>query len=163
MKKVIIGSDKSGFALKESVKAHLIAEGWDVTDGGTLDLDNVKPFFVTAPAVASRVSSGEFEKGILICGTGAGMTILANKYKGVSAVLCSDPYDAKMCRAINDANVMTMGGCKISCDDSALGMGIQMVDTFLNTEFGQDLEPWRKEFLAGAKAKVAALEEELFG
>lgn len=161
--KVIIGSDKSGFALKEAIKAHLTSKGYDVTDGGTQDLDNVKPYFVTAPAVASRISSGEFEKGILICGTGAGMTILANKYKGVHAVLCADPYDAKMCRAINNANVMTMGGCKISCDDSALGMGIQMVDTFLNTEFGQDLEPWRVEFLKGANEKVAALEEEIYG
>ncbi len=161
--KVIIGSDKSGFALKESVKAHLIEKGYDVTDGGTLDLDNVKPYFVTAPAVASRVSSGEFERGILICGTGAGMEILANKYKGVYAVLCADTYDAKMCRAINDANVMTMGGCKLSCDDSALGMGIQMVDIFLTTEFGQDLEPWRKEFLKGAKDQVIAIENEIYG
>lgn len=161
--KVIIGSDKSGFALKESVKAHLLAQGYEVEDGGTQDLEHVKPFFVTAPAVASRVSSGEFEKGILICGTGAGMEILANKYKGVYAVLCADTYDARMCRAINDANIMTMGGCKLSCDDSALGMGLQMVDVFLTTEFGEGLEPWRQEFLEGAKAKVEELEQEIYG
>ncbi|MCD7838386.1 MAG: RpiB/LacA/LacB family sugar-phosphate isomerase [Clostridiales bacterium] len=161
--KVIIGSDKSGFTLKEAVKAHLLAQGYEVEDGGTLDLDHVKPFFVAAPAVASRVSSGEFERGILICGTGAGMEILANKYKGVYAVLCGDTYDAKMCRAINDANIMTMGGCKLTCDDSALSMPLQMVDTFLTTEFGQDLEPWRQEFLKGAKEKVQAVEQEIYG
>ncbi len=161
--KVIIGSDKSGFALKESVKKHLIEEGYEVEDGGTIDPEVAHPFFETAPAVASRISSGEFERGILICGTGAGMEIVANKYKGVYAVACNDPYDAKMCRAINDANVMTMGGCKLSADDSDLGMCMEMVDIFLNTEAGQDLAPWRQEFLEGARQKVKELEDEIYG
>ena len=79
--RVIIGSDKSGFTLKEAIKAHLLEQGHEVEDGGTLDLDHVKPYFVTASAVAPRVASGEFTRGILICGTGAGMAIVANKYK----------------------------------------------------------------------------------
>ena len=156
--KVIIGSDKSGFSLKEAVKAHLIEQGHEVEDGGTLDLDNVKPFFVAAPAIAPRIASGEFPRGILICGTGAGMAILANKYKGVYAVPCSDAYDARMCRAINDANVMTMGGWKLAPE-----VAIEMADIFLSTEFTQGLEPWRQEFLKGAKGKVTALEEEIYG
>ena len=156
--KVIIGSDKSGFTLKEAIKAHLIEKGVEVEDGGTLDLDHVKPFFVAAPAVAERIASGEFERGILICGTGAGMEILANKYKGVHAVLCNDPYDARMCRAINDANVMTMGGWKIAPE-----LGMEMTDIFLSTEFTEGLEEWRQEFLKGAKNEVAALEEKIYG
>ncbi len=156
--KVIIGSDKSGFPLKEAVKAHLIEEGHEVEDGGTLDLDHVKPFFVTAAAVAPRIASGEFERGILICGTGAGMAIVANKYKGVYAMYCGDPYDARMCRAINDANVMTMGGWK-----TAPELGIEMADIFLSTQFTQGLEPWRQEFLKGAKVKVEDLEKEIYG
>ena len=155
--KVIIGSDKSGFTLKEAIKAHLIEKGVEVEDGGTLDLDNVKPFFVAAPAVAERIASGEFERGILICGTGAGMEILANKYKGVYAVLCNDPYDARMCRAINDANVMTMGGWKIAPE-----LGIEMVDTFLSTEFTEGLEEWRQEFLKGAREKVKEFENTIY-
>lgn len=156
--KVIIGSDKSGFTLKEAIKAHLIEAGHEVEDGGTLDLDNVKPFFVTAAAVAPRIASGEFSKGILICGTGAGMCIVANKYQGVHAVVCNDLYDTRMCRAINDANVMTMGGWKIAPE-----VGIEMVDTFLSTQFTQGLEPWRQEFLKGAREKVELLEQEIYG
>ena len=156
--KVIIGSDKSGFPLKEAIKAHLIEQGHEVEDGGTLDLENVKPYFVTAAAVAPRIASGEFTKGILICGTGAGMAIVANKYKGVYAMPCGDTYDARMCRAINDANIMTMGGWKIAPE-----LGVEMVDIFLSTDFTQGLEPWRQEFLKGAKVKVEELEKEIYG
>ena len=109
-----IGSDKSGFALKEAVKAHLLERGYEPVDCGTLNLNYVKPFFITAAALASKIQNGELEKGILICGTGAGMAIVANKYKNVYAMPCSDVYDARMCRAVNDANVMTMGGWKLA-------------------------------------------------
>ena len=156
--RVIIGSNKSGFTLKEAIKAHLLEQGHEVEDGGTLDLDHVKPYFVTASAVAPRVASGEFTRGILICGTGAGMAIVANKYKGVYAMPCGDPYDARMCRAVNDANIMTMGGWKIAPE-----LGIEMVELFLSTEFTQGLEPWRQEFLKGAKVKVGELEKEIYG
>lgn len=156
--RVVIGSDKSGFTLKEAVKAHLTEQGHEVEDCGTLDLEHVKPFFITAAALAPKVQSGEYEKGILICGTGAGMAIVANKYKGVYAMPCTDIYDARMCRAINDANVMTMGGWKIAPE-----VGCEMADTFLSTDFTQGLEEWRQEFLRGAKGKVSALEEEIYG
>lgn len=155
--KVVIGSDKSGFPLKESIKAHLTELGHEVEDCGTQDLEHVKPFFEAAPILAKKIQSGEFEKGILICGTGAGMCIVANKYKGVSAVVCNDIYDARMCRAINDANVMTMGGWKLAPE-----VGCEMADVFLSTEFTQGLEEWRQEFLKGAKVKVKNLEEEIY-
>ena len=156
--KVIIGSDKSGFTLKEAVKAHLVEKGYEVEDCGTQDLDHVKPFFVTAAALAPRIQNGEFEKGVLICGTGAGMAIVANKYKGVYAMPCTDLYDARMCRAINDANVITMGARK-----HAPEVTCEMVDTFLATDFTEGLEEWRQEFLKGAKEKVKALEDEIYG
>ena len=156
--KIIIGSDKSGFSLKEAVKAHLLEQGHQVEDGGTLDLDHVKPYFVTAAAVAPRVASGEFERGILICGTGAGMAIVANKFKGAYAMPCGDTYDARMCRAVNDANILTMGGWKIAPE-----LGIEMADVFLSTAFTQGLEPWRQDFLKGAKGEVEELEQEIYG
>ncbi len=158
MKKVVIGSDKSGFALKEAVKGHLTEKGYEVEDCGTQDLEHVKPYFVTAAILAPKVQSGEYEKGILICGTGAGMAVVANKYRGVYAVPCSDLYDARMCRAINDANIMTMGGWK-----TAPEVGCEMADVFLSTGFTQGLEEWRQEFLKGAKEKVADLEQEIYG
>ena len=156
--KIIIGSDKSGFSLKEAVKAHLLEQGHQVEDGGTLDLDHVKPYFVTAAAVAPRVASGEFERGILICGTGAGMAIVANKFQGVYAMPCGDSYDARMCRAVNDANILTMGGWKIAPE-----LGIEMADVFLSTAFTQGLESWRQDFLKGAKGEVEKLEQEIYG
>lgn len=155
--KVIIGADKSGFELKEAVKTHLSEKGIIVYDCGTLDLEHVKPFYVTASLLAPRIQSGEYEKGILICGTGAGMAIVANKYQGVYAMPCMDIYDARMCRAINDANVMTMGGWK-----TAPEIGCEMVDIFLSTDFTQGLEEWRQKFLKGAREEVKKLEEEIY-
>ncbi|MBS6396726.1 MAG: RpiB/LacA/LacB family sugar-phosphate isomerase [Clostridiales bacterium] len=156
--KVVIGSDKSGFTLKEAIKAHLLEQGHEVEDCGTIDLEHVKPYFITAAAMAPKIQSGEYGKGILICGTGAGMAIVANKYKGVYAMPCTDIYDARMCRAINDANVMTMGGWKIAPE-----VGCEMADIFLRTGFTEGLEEWRQEFLKGAKGKVFTLEEEIYG
>lgn len=155
--KIVIGSDKSGFSLKEAVKEHLIDAGHMVEDCGTADLDHVKPFFETAPILAEKMQTGEFDRGVLICGTGAGMAIVANKYQGVYAMPCSDIYDARMCRAINDANVITMGGWK-----TAPEVGCEMVDVFLATEFTQGLEPWRQEFLKGGKEKVKEIEKAIY-
>ena len=79
MKKIIIGSDKSGFQLKEAVKAHLVEAGYEVTDAGSQSEENAMFYYEAAENVAPRVGGGEFEKGILICGTGMGMSIVANK------------------------------------------------------------------------------------
>lgn len=81
MKKIIIGSDKSGFQLKEAVKAHLVEAGYEVTDAGSQSEENAMFYYEAAENVAPRVGGGEFEKGILICGTGMGMSIVANKHK----------------------------------------------------------------------------------
>ena len=78
MKKIIIGSDKSGFQLKEAVKAHLVEAGYEVTDAGSQSEENAMFYYEAAENVAPRVGGGEFEKGILICGTGMGMSIVAN-------------------------------------------------------------------------------------
>jgi ribose 5-phosphate isomerase B len=156
-KKVIIGSDKSGFGLKEALKAHLIEVGYEVVDDGTIDPENAMMYDAVARKVAPRVSSGEFEKGILICGTGMGMSIVANKFKGVSAAVCENTFAAEKARAINDANILTLGGWI-----SAPEVGIAIADTFLNTEFTQNLEDWRAENLKKAKVRVAELENENF-
>ena len=157
MKKIIIGSDKSGYVLKEAVKAHLAELGFDVTDCGTTDIEKPLPYFETAPILAKRIQSGEFEKGILICGTGMGMAVVANKFKGVYAAVCETTYAAEKCRAINDANVLTMGGW-ITADI----MGCEITDKFLSTEFTQGLEEWRQKFLTNAKAKVKEIEESIY-
>ena len=152
MKKIIIGSDKSGFQLKEAVKAHLVEAGYEVTDAGSQSEEKA------AENVAPRVGGGEFEKGILICGTGMGMSIVANKHKGVYAAVCENTYAAEKSRAINNANILTMGGWI-----TGEVVGCQIADTFLNTEFTQNLEEWRANNLRNAEKKVKEIEEQIYG
>lgn len=157
MKKIIIGSDKSGFPLKEAIKAHLQEAGYEVNDAGTQDLEHGMTYFQVAPVVAKAVQDGTYEKAILICGTGAGMCVVANKYQGVYAVCCESVYAAEKCRAINNANIMTMGGWMINNE-----MGIAMTDKFLNTAFTENLEEWRQEFLKKAMVEVEAIEKKIY-
>lgn len=157
MKKIIIGSDKSGFMLKEVVKKYLVQLGYDVTDCGTQSEKNGIPFFEVAPVLAKKVQAGEFEKGVLICGTGMGMAMVANKFQGVYAAVCESTYAAEKCRAINDANVLTMGGWLI-----AENLGCEMVDKFLNTAFTENLEDWRQVNLRKAKVQVQNMEKEIY-
>jgi ribose 5-phosphate isomerase B len=157
MKRIIIGSDKSGFMLKESIKKLLTEQGFEVTDGGTLNEEQPKPYFEVASAVAERISKGEFEKGILICGTGMGMAIVANKYQGVYAAVCENTFAAEKARAINDANVITLGGWI-----TAEFVGCEIVKTFLNSEFTQNLEDWRAKNLEKARIEVKKIEAEIY-
>ena len=156
--KVAIGSDKSGFAAKEAIKAYLAQSGTEFDDLGTLDLEHVHPYYEIADKVAPLVQSGEYDRAVLICGTGAGMSVVANKYKGVHAVACESVYSAKMCRAINNANVLCMGGWIVGPE-----MAVEMVKTFLATDWCQDLEDWRKENMKKFAVQIEAIENRIFG
>ena len=156
--KIAIGSDKSGFSAKEAIKAYLTEAGADFEDLGTVSLDEVHPYYQVASEVAPRVQSGEFDRAILICGTGAGMSVVANKYKGVHAVACEGVYSAKMARAINNAKVLCMGGWIVGPE-----MAVEMVKTFLATEWCQDLEDWRAANMHKFAAQVARIEDECYG
>lgn len=155
MKKIIIGSDKSGFSLKEAVKSHLVENGYDVDDCGTQDMEHGLPFYKVAPVAAQAVQEGRYEKGILICGTGMGMAIVSNKFQGVYAACCESTYTAEKCRSVNDANILTMGGWIIAPE-----LGIAMVDTFLQTGFTENLEAWRQSFLQDAASEVKKIEKD---
>ena len=155
--KLFMGSDKSGFVLKEAIKSYLTEKGYEIEDIGTTNMDEPKPFFEVAPVGAQKIQNGEYEKGILICGTGMGMAMVANKYKGVYAAVVESVYAAKKCRAINNANVLTMGGWIVNDI-----MAFEMVDAFLDTEFKEGLEPWRQEFLEKAGQKVKEIEEKIY-
>lgn len=155
--KIVLGSDKSGFPLKEAIKKYLLEKGHEIADIGTQDMDHGIPYFQVAPKAAELVASKEYERGILICGTGMGMAIVANKYPGIYAAVVESVYAAKKCRAINNANILTMGGWIIS-----EMMGLEMVDAFLETEFTQGLEEWRQEFLKNAYKEVGKIEEEIY-
>ena len=124
-----IGSDHGGFELKEYIKQHLDECGIPYKDFGTYSPASCD-YPVFAEAVARAVVSGEVEKGILICGTGIGIGIAANKVKGIRAALCGDCYSAEYTRRHNDANILTMGARV-----TGSGLACKIVDTFLSTEF----------------------------
>lgn len=156
--KIAIGSDKSGFSAKEAVKAYLLESGAVFEDLGTLDPEQPMPYYAVAHKVAPLVQSGEYDRAILICGTGAGMNVVSNKYKGVYAVACEGVYSAKMARAINGANVLCMGGWIVGPE-----MAVAMTKEFLATEWLQDLEDWRQENLKKFSAQVRVIEDEIYG
>ena len=155
--KIAIGSDKSGFSAKEAIKAYLTEAGIVFSDLGTVDLEDVHPYYQVASEVAPKVQSGEYEKAILICGTGAGMGVVANKYKGVYAVACESVYAAKMARAINNANVLCMGGWIVGPE-----MAVEMTKVFLSTDWCQDLEDWRAANMLKFAKQVSAIEDSIY-
>ena len=156
--KLAIGSDKSGFAVKEAVKAYLTETGAAFDDLGTVDLNEVHPYYRVAGDVAPLVQNGTYDKAILICGTGAGMSVVANKFKGVHAVACESLYAAKMARAINNANVLCMGGWIVGPE-----MAIEMVKAFLSTEWCEGLEDWRAVNMHKFSAEVQKIEDGIYG
>ena len=127
--KVIIGCDHAGFSLKTQLKSLLEKMGHTVEDAGCQSEDSVD-YPVYGKAVATGVAKGEFAKGILICGSGLGMSMIANRFPGVRAALCNDLYSAVLSRRHNDANLLVMGGRLIGRD-----LAEEIVRTWLNTEF----------------------------
>jgi len=124
-----LGADHAGFPLKEDLKAWLITRGYDVVDFGTQSADAVDyPDY--AAAVASAVTAGKADFGVLVCGTGIGMAIAANKLPGIRAAACSDAYTARMSREHNDANILALGA-RITGRDAA----IEILETWLAAAF----------------------------
>jgi ribose 5-phosphate isomerase B len=157
MMKIAIASDLSGFPLKQAVIEHLAErEDIEVIDYGIPDADHPQPYVVQAPKVAKAIQNGEAQKGILICGTGQGMAIVANKHKGVYACVADGVFAGERAKIINDANVITLGGWV-----TAPFLGTQIVDAWLSMEFAQKME-FKKDFLTRAFKQVQALEEEMF-
>lgn len=127
-----IGCDHGGFALKEKVIEHLKEKNIEVQDFGCYSEESVD-YPVYAKKVAHAVADGTCEKGIVICGTGIGISIVANKVKGIRAALCHDCFSAHATREHNDANILAMGARVIGP-----GLALDIVDTFLSTDFTND-------------------------
>ncbi len=127
--KIAIGSDHGGFELKETVKPLLKGLGHEVKDVGCYSLDSVD-YPQEAKKVVSLIKEGKAERGILICGTGIGMSIAANRTPGIRATLCHELFTAEMSRRHNDSNVLCMGGRVIGP-----GLALEMVKVWLSTPF----------------------------
>ena len=145
--KIVIGSDHGGFELKKEVKAHLEEKGYEVVDVGTYTGESCD-YPDIAKAGCEKIQSGECERGILICGTGIGISMAANKCKGIRAACCSDTFSAKYTMLHNDANVLCFGGRVVGA-----GLAIELVDAFLGVTFEGGRHQRRVD-------KIMALEKE---
>lgn len=145
---MVIASDHGGLELKDAIYKCLESRGLSVRDFGTDNGDSVDyPDF--GEKVARAVSSGEAERGILICGTGIGMSIVANKFPGVRAALVNDPFTARMAKEHNNANVLVMGGRVITPE-----IACRLVEIWLDSEFEGDRHQRRLD-------KISRIEDEV--
>ncbi len=145
-KPIALAADHGGFALKEEIKTHLDARGIAYTDYGTHSTDSVD-YPDMAKLACDAVVAGEADKALLFCGTGVGISMSANKIKGIRACCCSDAFSAEFTRRHNDANALCLGGRVVGA-----GLAITLVDLFLDTPFEGDRH-------AARIAKMMALEQ----
>ncbi len=123
--RIVIGSDHAGFRYKEMIKEHLSG----AIDAGTFSEESCD-YPVIAREVAQKIASGEADRGILVCGTGQGMAMAANKVSGIRASVCGDTFSARATRAHNDSNILCLGARVIG-----EGLALDIIDIWLNTEF----------------------------
>tara|TARA_R110002049_G_scaffold10127_2_gene50240 strand:- start:32181 stop:32630 length:450 start_codon:yes stop_codon:yes gene_type:complete len=127
--RIVLSSDHADIALRQEIAAHVAQRGWEVVDIGPAT-DESTDYPKHGEAAAERVASGDCRLGIIICGTGQGIMMAANKVKGIRCGVCSDPFSARMIRAHNDANMLSLGARVVG-----RGLAIEIVDAFLDTEF----------------------------
>jgi len=144
---IALGSDHGGFALKKEIMKHLDEKGIAYKDFGTYSEDSCD-YPVYGELVGKAVVSGECESGIVICGTGIGISIAANKVKGVRAALCGECYSAEYTRRHNNANVLALGGRVIG-----VGLALSIVDIFLKTDFEGGRHERRVELISKIEEK----------
>lgn len=127
--KIAIGSDHAGFELKEQIKSFLVDLGYDIKDHGAFSLDSID-YPDIAKSICDGILAGESSRGILVCGTGIGMCISANKVKGIRAAVCSDTFSAKMASAHNACQIIAVGARVVG-----FGLAVEIVSAFLDTDF----------------------------
>lgn len=140
-KVLALACDHGGYELKEAAKQYLTSKGIEVKDFGCNGESVNYPDY--AKKLCESIQSGECYRGILFCGTGIGMSMAANKHKGIRAAVCSDTFSARMTRMHNDANVLCLGGRVVG-----FGLALDMIDLFVNTEFEGGRHQTRVDMLA---------------
>ena len=128
-KRIVLSSDHSAMELRQTIAQHIAGQGWDVLDIGPTTTESTH-YPTHGQAAAERVVSGECALGIILCGTGQGIMMAANKVKGIRCGVCSDTFSAQMIRAHNDANILSLGARVLGA-----GLALEIVDAFLSTEF----------------------------
>lgn len=145
--KIAIGSDHGGFMLKSEILKHIDGKGYEVKDFGCYSTDSVD-YPDVGHAVAEAVAKGEYDRGILICGTGIGISIAANKVPGIRAALCGDCFSAKASREHNNANILALGERVIGTE-----LAKMITDIWLTTEFSGGRHSGRVDKLTGIECK----------
>lgn len=153
--KFAIGSTKAGLTLKKELVSFLKEMGHEVDDLGMKEGGQFVPYYESAANVARAVSEGKYEKAIIICGTGAGSVIVANKFKGVYAVHVVGEFEASRATIINDANVLVLAEWLTPPQHAK-----EMIKAWLNAEFGEGFEPQWKDFLRDAVENVKRIDRE---
>lgn len=155
--RIAIASDLSGYPLKKAIVEQLSdKENIEIIDFGIESESKPQPYTVQAPKVAGAIQSGDADKGILICGTGQGMAIIANKHKGVYACVVDSLFSGERAKIVNNANVITMGGWI-----TAPFLGTQIVDAWLAVAFTEKME-FKKDFLTEKFQEVKEIEKKHF-
>ena len=147
---IAIGSDHAGYSLKVEIVKYLNENGYEVKDYGTHDGDNSVDYPDYGLAVAEAIINGECEKGIIICGTGLGISMSANKISGIRAAVCTDSNMAKMSREHNDANVLALGSRVVG-----VGLALDIVETWLKCEFLGGRHKTRVDKISGIEKKYS--------
>ena len=146
--KIAIGSDHAGYEAKEMIKEHLQKKGYELEDMGCHGTDSVH-YPIYGAAVAGAVCAGKAERGVLICGTGIGMSITANKFPGIRATLCHDEFTASASREHNDANILVMGARVLEPE-----MMKTITDIWFSTEFGGDRHQTRLNLISDIEKEL---------
>ena len=155
--KIVIGSTRAGLTLKKDLIAYLEKSGFQVDDVGMKEGGEFVPYHQSAAAVAKAVSEKQYDKGIIICGTGAGSVIVAAKYKGVYPVHVMNTFMAQQAKAINNCNVLVFGEWLSPAKHACL-----MIETWLETEFTDGVDDDWKIFLTNCVKEIGVMEEAHF-
>lgn len=154
---IAVGSDGFGFALKDTVRRHLAAAGHKVIDFGVASSSGKTPYYKIASDVAQAVVSGRAHRAVLVCGTGMGMAIIANKHPGIFAAVCESTFAAEKSRSINNANVLTLGSL-ITTESVARNI----VDIWLAARFADGWDTNLQNWLRDSMEEIGALERRQF-
>ena len=142
-KRIVLSSDHAAIDLRQAIAAHITAKGWEAVDIGPTTTESTH-YPLHGKAAAEKIASGDCAMGIVVCGTGQGIMMAANKVDGIRCGVCSDEFSAKMIRAHNDANMMALGARVIG-----EGLALDLVDTFLETDFEGGRHATRVDMIEG--------------
>jgi len=156
--KIAFGVDPGGLDLRESILNHLKENGYEIDEVGSTDADHIVPYMIVGRNAAIKVVSGECQFGIVVCGTGVGISIATNKNKGARCALVDNIWVARDSRVVNDANIIALGGSTTSPR-----MANEFIDTFLNTKWGEGLPQFRVDRIKSGAKNLADYEDEQFG